>query len=112
MNQDLNSRTVAVAQLVKGFTDDGMVIPEGQTVYVLFNDSACGDADLPADFGGDVMRCVTTIAIDHQGVCRGWVADIRIRDLRFTNSLKVRDIDMHDAAIRNSIVTEFAGVKR
>lgn len=108
MNQDLNARTVAVAvaQLAKGFTDDGMVIPEGQTVYVLFNDSARGEADLPADFDGDVMRCVTTIAIDHRGVCRGWVADIRIRDLRFTHSIKVRDIDMRDTEIRNAIATE------
>lgn len=111
MNQDLNARTVAVAQLAKGFTDDGMVIPEGQTVYVLLSASARGEADLPADFGGDVMRCVTTIAIDHQGVCRGWIADIRIRDLRFTHSLRVRDIDMRDVDVRNAIAIELMGVK-
>lgn len=111
MNQDLNARTVAVAQLAKGFTDDGMVIPEGQTVYVLFSESARVEADLPADFDGDVMRCVTTIAIDHQGVYSGWVADIRIHDLRFTNSIKVRDIDMRDVDVRNAIAIELMGVK-
>lgn len=106
MNQDLNARTVAVAHLAKGFANDGMVIPEGQIVYVIHSESARGEALLPEDFGGDVMRCVTTIAIDHQGVCRGWVADIRIRDLRFTHSIKVRDIDMRDTEIRNAIATE------
>lgn len=112
MNQDLNSRTVAVAQLTKSLTshdwsDAGRIIPEGQTVYVLFSESARGTADLPADFGGDVMCCVTTIAIDHQGIRRGLVADIRICELKFTDSIKVRDIDMRDVDVRASIELAF-----
>lgn len=109
MSQDLNSRTVAIARLAKGFSDDGMIIPEGQAVYVLFNESAKGDSVLPEDFNGDLMRCVTTIAIDHQGVVSGWVVDIRIHDLKFMYPIKVGDIDLRQVAVRNSIAIEFAG---
>jgi len=112
MSQDLNSRTVAIARLTKGFIDDGMIIPEGQSVYVLFNESAKGGSVLPSDFDNDLMRCVTAIAIDHQGVVSGWVVDIRIHDLKFMYPIRVGDIDLRQVDVRNSIAIEFAGATR
>lgn len=110
----MNSRTfnlqrIAIANLSKNLLDDGMIIPAGQTVYVLFNETANDEGDLPGTIENDYMRCVTTIAIDHRGVFSGWVVGIRLCDLKFIGTSKINDLN---DSIANIIEREMAEVKR